>query len=397
MRIALLLTLTATSIFGAETQPASTAINRFGIDLHRILAKDNPNLCSSPYSIEFALAMTYAGAKGETQRQMAKVLHLPESNPHEGFSALRDVMDAAAKGSLTLASANRLFGQEGFAFRKEYLELLKRSYSAPLETLDFKKNSAQATKTINRWVEKETRDRIRDLIPDGALNAQTVLVLANAVYLKADWLHPFEKAMTMPRPFHIDGKRGSTDVPTMQREGKFGYLKKEGFVAVSLPYADSELQFLILLPDEIDGLAKLEAGLSAQLLSECSRLEEKQLDLTLPKLKMEPAFALNKTLSEMGMKAAFDIPPGSADFDGIAPKKPNDYLYISDVFHKTFLQVDEKGTEAAAATAVVMRRLSVPAAPPEIIEVRVDRPYLFAIQEKSTGVCLFLGRVSDPR
>ena len=185
----------------------------------------------------------------------------------------------------------------------------------------------------------------------------------------------------------------------MMRQDAFGYAKHDGFVAVAIPYSGEELQFLVLLPDTAVGLPGLESKLTPQLLMECARLKDEDIVLYLPKFKLEPPlFALRKTLETLGMESAFDVPQGSANFDGIAPRRPNDYLYISNVFHKTFVEVDEKGTEAAAATAVVMMRATAHfEEKPKPIEVRVDRPFVFAIQHRPSGACLFVGRVADPR
>jgi len=185
----------------------------------------------------------------------------------------------------------------------------------------------------------------------------------------------------------------------MRRPARFGYAKRPGFVAIGAPYVGNDLQFLVLLPDEIDGLRALESKLTAGVLTGCAKLEAQEVDLRLPKFKLEPpTIALAEKLQALGMKSAFDIPQGSANFDKMAPRKPNDYLYISNVFHKTFIAVDEKGTEAAAATAVVMMRATAMRGPtPPPIEVKVDRPFVYAIQHVPSGVCIFLGRVTDPR
>jgi serpin B len=236
------------------------------------------------------------------------------------------------------------------------------------------------------------------LIPAGALNELTRLVLTNAIYLKAPWTHPFSDSATKAQPFHVRGG-APVDVPMMnQRNRHFGYGKREGFTAVTLPYSDGDLQFLIILPDEVNGLPSLEPKLSAEMLTQCAHLEEREVDLSLPKFKFEPpTMALGAMLKSLGMKAAFDDPKGSANFDRIAPRKPDDYLYISEVFHKTFVAVDEKGTEAAAATAVAMMATSAMVRPSEPIEVKVDHPFVYAIQHVPSGACLFLGRVTDPR
>ena len=394
---------------------AATATNQLAVDLHRQLATGDENLCVSPYSIESALAMTFAGAEGETRTEMARVLHLPNDGAvPTSFSALqRSLEEMSAKTAdlvkeskrfggpsepITLSIANRLFAQKGYNFREAFLSLVKQNYGAAFEPLDFVTDLAAATQHVNKWVADETRDRIRDLIPAGALNNMTRLVLANALYIKAPWADPFSDKTTHPEPFHVHGG-APVDVPMMRKTAEFGYVKRDGFTAVSLPYVGDDLQFLVLLPDDVNGLDALESKLTANVLAECAKLEARDVDLHLPKFKLEPpTIALAKRFQTLGMKSAFDQPRGSADFDRMAPRKPNDYVYISQIFHKTFIAVDEKGTEAAAATAVVMMRATAIAGPkPQPIEVKVDRPFVYAIQHVPSGVCLFLGRVTDPR
>ena len=396
------------------TGTAALAINNLGIDLLIHAAKPQENTALSPYSIQMALAMTYAGAEGDTQRQMSKVLHYPPDDPKvlSAFSALQDALSDLSKRTekiaaqskksggpsepITLTMANRLFGQQGYDFRQAYLKLLKDTFDAPLEVLDFIKDPNGATHHINGWVARQTRDRIRNLIPPNALNKDTRLVLANAIYLKAPWAEEFKQNLTQPHPFHLSGGQ-SIDVPMMMRQGAFGYTKRDGFVAVTLPYTGGDLQFLVLLPDTAVGLPALESQLTPELLRDCARLKSEEIVLYLPKFKLEPPlFALRKTLEALGMESPFDVPQGSANFNGIAPRRPNDYLYISNVFHKAFVEVDEKGTEAAAATAVVMMRATAHFED-KPIEVRVDRPFLFAIHHRPSGACLFVGRVVDPR
>jgi serpin B len=226
----------------------------------------------------------------------------------------------------------------------------------------------------------------------------TRLVLANAIYLKALWAATFSESATQPKPFHVRA-RESLNVPMMNRVASFGYARREGLVAVALPYVGGDLQFLILLPDKVDGLPEIERKLSADLLAQCAKLESQDVDFELPKFKLEPpTVALAEKLKAMGMRFAFNEPSGSANFDRIAPRQPNDYLYLSNVFHKTFIAVDEKGTEAAAATAATMMLATGLARPkPPPIIVKVDRPFLYAIQHVPSGACLFLGRVTDPR
>jgi serpin B len=394
---------------------AARATNELAVDLHRQLATDNDNLCVSPYSIQSALAMTFAGADGDTRTEMARVLHLPGDTTAVGssFASLQNSMEQMSVKTAELVKksiefggpsepialniANRLFAQKDYDFRQDFLSLLKQDYGAAFEPIDFTANPQGAAQHINKWVADETQDKIRDLVPENALNKLTRLVLANALYLKAPWADAFSEKTTQPELFHIRGG-APLKVPMMRKTARFGYVKREGFTAVSLAYVGNDLQFLVLLPDEINGLHALESKFTAEVLAQCSRLEPQDVDLRLPKFKLEPpTIALAENLQALGMKSAFDIPRGSANFDKIAPRKPNDYLYISNVFHKTFIAVDEKGTEAAAATAVVMMRATAMARPKPPIEVKVDRPFVYAIQHVPSGVCLFLGRVTDPQ
>ncbi|HEY3660468.1 MAG TPA: serpin family protein [Candidatus Udaeobacter sp.] len=394
---------------------AAKATNELGIDLQRQLATGDENLCISPYSIDSALAMTFAGSDGETRTEMARVLHFPaRGDAPVSFSTLQKSLDQMsaktaelAKNSknfggpsepITLNIANRLFAQKGYHFRETFLSLVKQNFGGAFEPLDFATDPAAATQRINEWVADQTRDRIRDLIPGGALDKTTRLVLANALYLKAPWASEFAQNATQSQPFFVRG--APVNVPMMRKTDKnLGYARHEGFTVVTLPYAGNELQFVVVLPDDIKGLRGIESKLSADVVASCAKVEKRDIDLYLPKFKLEPpTITLAKQFEALGMKTAFDQPKRSANFDKIAPRTPDDYLYISQIFHKTFIAVDEKGTEAAAATAAAMLAGSaLHSPPPPPIEVKVDRPFVYAIQHVPSGVCLFLGRVSDPR
>lgn len=395
--------------------PAANAVNALGLDLLAKGAGGNANALLSPYSIQSALAMTFAGAAGDTRTEMARVLHFPddENTLHQSFADLRKALlqvaastaelsrkTAASGGSiepLTLSIANRLFGQQDYEFRKPFLDRVKDQYDAPLQLMDFIRNADQERQKINRWVEEQTRDRIRDLIPPKALSRDTRLVLVNAIHLKVPWADKFPDKATKPLPF-LTGDGGPANVPTMRRVGTMGYAKRDGYQAITIPYVGGDMQLLVLLPDANDGLAAMEAKLTPEILAACANPEPSEIDLSLPKFKLEPPLMeLSKVLIPLGIKSAFDRPQGSADFDRMAPRKPDDYLFISEVFHKTFLALDENGTEAAAATAVVMDRSLAFIEKPKPTEVRVDHPFLFAIQHRPSGACLFLGRITDPR
>jgi len=387
--------LTATAHAGAGAAAAATATNAGGVKIFQAEAMKHPGtLCISPFSIQAALAMTYAGAAGTTLSEMASALEFP-SDPSElaaSFEALgASLSQSAERGGkdTALRIANRLFGAKEFAFRPAFLNVCSSRFGAPLEEMDFRANPAAAARAINAWVEKQTSDRIRNLIPETSLTKETTLVLANALYLKIPWATEFSKSADLP--FLVDGKDRQS-VPAIARTGSFGYRKADGFTAVSVPFRGGQFQFLILLPD---GQA---ASLTPALLAAGAKLPQAEVSLILPKLRIESAsLRIGESLRGLGMKSAFDIPRRSADFDGIAPRKPDAYLFISEVFHKTFFALDEKGIEAAAATAVVMMRATGMPVHSEPIEVRVDRPFYFAVQHAPTGTCLFLGKIADPR
>ena len=394
---------------------AAQAINALAIDLLAKGTEANTNALLSPYSIQTALAMTFAGAAADTRTQMAKALHYPDDETalHPSFAALHQALaeltqataerakNAAQMGGpgepVILTAANRLFGQQGYEFRNPFLALVKDRYGAPLQEMDFIANADQERRKINGWVEEQTHQRIRDLIPENGLTGDTRLVLVNAIYLKAPWAEEFPAGATKPLPFQVKGSEAH-NVPTMFRLGSMGYGKRDGYQVITVPYFGNALQLLVLLPDAKDGLAAMEAKLTAEILSRSATPGSAELQLYLPKFKLEPPLLkLGKVLRTLGMPSAFDEPKGSANFERMAPRKPDDYLYLSEVFHKTFLALDEKGTEAAAATAVAMMRATSFIEKPKPIEVRVDRPFLFAIQHRPSGACLFIGRVTDPR
>lgn len=407
------------SALPADHQLAAHTLNALGIDLLREGTSKWNNALLSPYSLQTALAMAYAGADGETRREMAAVLHYPEDEAalHTSMARLRQALDSIAQetakqaadtadsGSpsspVELTTANRLFGQQGYEFRPAFLDLLANTYHAPLELVDYLQDAPGARMKINRWVEQQTRERIRDLIPPNALNEFSRLVLVNAAYLKAPWLDTFPKTSTRPKTFTLwSGQRAEVDTMS-NRSGRYGYAREDGFQVVTLPYTGGKIQFLVLLPDTASTLGILESQLNTELLVKASRARAQDVALELPRFKIEPpSMPLSRPLQKLGMKTAFDIPEGSADFDRMAPRRPpDDYLLISEVFHKTFLNLDESITEAAAATGVLMARPTsmAPERVPEPIRVKVNRPFLFAIQHRSSGACLFLGRVTDPR
>ncbi|MCI0456905.1 MAG: serpin family protein [Gemmataceae bacterium] len=362
--------------------------NTFALDLYRQLAQKDGNLFFSPYSISNALAMTYSGARGQTATEMEKTLHfsLGQQRLHPAFHEL--IGQLGAKGrKYQLTVANRLWGQKEYGFLPDFLKLTEASYGAGLKEVDFIKATEEARKAINAWVEQQTNDKIKELIKPGILTVDTRLVLTNAIYFKAAWMHPFREKATAPGMFHLaDGKQ--VKVPMMRGGVRTNYLKGDTFEALELPYEQRDLSMVVLLPKKADGMAAFEKMLTpANLSAWLRKLSDHQVDVTLPKFKITAEFMLKDTLSQMGMPIAFQR--GKADFSGMTSREK---LFISHVVHKAFVDVNEAGTEAAAATAVVIERESAP--PPATF--RADRPFVFLIRDNRTGSILFVGRVSNP-
>jgi len=406
----LLLVLSAMLSFTqASADPVATAINHLGLDLYREQAVASPkqNLLLSPYSIQAALAMTYAGAAGETRAEMQRVLRYPtdDETVYAGFEKLAAALtpataDAASEEArsappVELNVAHRLFAERGFPVRPEYTTLLQNRFHAPLQEMDFKDHADASRDTINTWVAAKTKNKITQLLDQ--LAPDTRLVLLNALYFRATWDQPFTKEATEPEPFSI-GKNQTAPVPTMRATRHFGYEDRRDYSLITLPYKGRTFQLVIVLPAATTTLAAIEKELTPQLFEETAQLSSQNISLHLPKFKIvPPSLRLNAALKNLGMKTAFDEPLRSANFDRMSPRLPDRYLFISEVIHKSWLDLDENGTEAAAATAVLMKVGSAmrQSAPPP--EVRVDRPFFFALQHIETGVCLFVGRVVDPR
>ena len=395
----------ASGAFAVEEKPMAPAqdvaqvaegCNRFAFDLYARLKGGEGNLFLSPYSISTALAMTYAGARGRTADQMAQVLHLPSSGEavHAAYAALQNDLNAAGPGApgYELIVANRLWGQKGHAFLPEFLALLEARYGAGLEQLDFARATEAARQTINGWVEEKTREKIKDLLKPGILNAMTRLVLTNAIYFKGKWAGPFNEKATREEDFFITPEK-KVAAPLMHRTAKFGYFEGDGLQALELPYQGDRLAMVVLLPKRNvppgakDGLAAREASLSSEKVAEwIGKLRRRKVEVALPRFKTTAEFSLGDTLVAMGMTDAF----GRADFSGMTGTRD---LFISAVIHKAFVDVNEEGTEAAAATAVVIRPLNGGGSPPAF---RADHPFLFLIRDTKTGAILFLGRILDP-
>jgi serpin B len=381
------------------SQPATdwsklvTGNTQFGMELYGELKADAGNLFLSPFSISTALGMAAAGARGKTLDEMEKVLHLPPEAPAAFGAVLKSLNDEPdpKKRGFTLTTANALWAQQGYPWKPEYKKLAATDYGAGLFDVDFKGNAEAARGTINSWVEKETRDKIKDLLPAGSITAMTRLVLTNAIYFKGDWQDPFKKEATKDLPFTTaDGKK--TDAPLMTRVGRYLYGETDAFQVLDLPYAGKRISMTVILPRKPDGLPAVEKELTAAKLAETIKglHPEQEVHVHLPRFKVEKDFLLNKPLKALGMKAAFD----GADFSGM--HTGGEQLDISAVLHKAFVDVNEEGTEAAAATGVVVKTLSLPA-PPKPVYFKADHPFLFLIRDHKTGSILFLGRLENPK
>jgi serpin B len=362
----------------------------FAFDLYQQLAGENEgNLFFSPYSISIALAMTYAGARGETERQMAEVLHfdLPQDSLHAAFNLLEAELDSRQsldeESYFKLDITNAIWGQQGFDFLQNFLDTLAENYGAGLRIADFLHANEEARQVINQWAREETEGRIEELIAPGELDPGTVLVLANAIYFKALWFSPFHQEQTKDGQFNLlDGS--TITLPMMFQSMQFNYTEGSDYQAVELTYKGHDFSMVVLLPRE-GKFGDFEASLDAQKVSAIiDRLEAAVVDLSMPRFSYETGYDLRGTLSDMGMPNAFG--PG-ANFSGMAANAAG--LYIIDAAHKAFISVDEEGTEAAAASWVAVGGMSN-------YEFTMDRPFIYLIRDRETGTILFIGRVLNP-
>lgn len=370
--------------------------NTFVFDLYRSLQAQDGNLIYSPYSISLALAMTYAGARGETESQMAKTLHfLPQGQGqlHSTFNALDLQLAERGKAAsdeetpLQLNIANAVWAEQTYPFLQRFLDTIALNYGAGIRLADFINQYEAVRKEINNWVSHQTEEKIKDLIPEGVLNPDTRMALVNAIYFKADWLSSFDADSTQDAPFHLlDGSE--ITVPMMNKDALIHYAKGDGWQAVELPYQGGTAAMDIIVPDE-GRFEEIGSDLDYETASAIlGSLQPAPLSLGLPKFKFESEFGLADQLKALGMTDAFD--PDLANFTGMSER---DDLYISAVVHKAFVAVDEKGTEAAAATAVIV---GVTSARLSDLTLIVDRPFIFLIRDIPTGQILFIGRVLNP-
>jgi serpin B len=388
--------VTLPDVEGTDLAQLVAGNGSLAFDLYRALWTKDSNLFYSPHSISVALAMTYAGARNETERQMAQTLHftLAQDRLHPAFNGLDLELASRGQGAegkdegeFRLNVANSIWGQTGYSFLNEFLDVLAENYGAGLRLLDFQNAPETSRVVINDWVNEQTEGKIEDLLPPNSVDALTRLVLTNAIYFNAAWAHPFQEESTHDAPFHLlDGRE--VVVPMMEQVETFGYADGEGYQVVELPYDGGELSMIILLPaaNRFQGFAEaLDAERAAPILDE---IRSAQVHLTMPKFTYESQFSLKQTLAKLGMPDAFTA---AADFSGMTGDRD---LAIDDVIHKAFVAVDEAGTEAAAATAVIMKLTAAPGGAP--VEVTLDRPFIFVIRDIQTGAILFVGHVVNP-
>jgi serpin B len=376
--------------------PDGAGNNLFAFDLYRRLAADpahaGGNLFFSPYSISSALAITYEGARGTTADEIGAVLHLPTNDTlrREGFAAIDAGLNRGS-GNYTLRTANALWAEETHSFLPEYIETAARWYGANATSLDFINNPEGSRETINRWVEVKTEEKIRDLLPPGSIDPLTRLVITNAIYFKGTWVERFDPAETMEEEFRV-GPNETVTVPMMHGKTIYPYAETDTFQALEMPYAhgnETELAMLVLLPRE-DNLTAAEESLDAEKVMDLREsLTSRQVEVFFPKFTLETEYGLPPTLAAMGMSTAFD--EDAADLSGMDGTRD---LFITGIFHKAFVDVNEEGTEAAAATGVVAGGGGIRSETPPVF--RADHPFVFLIVEKDSGTVLFIGRVVNP-
>lgn len=378
---------------GRELIETAYACNLFALDMYRELAAGKENIFFSPWSLSYALAMTYEGARGRTADEMSSVLHFSasESARRRSFSLIDKKLNASDSGC-SLHAANALWVEKSFHLEEDYSELLEKSYHARATNLDFINADEESRRIINSWVEEKTLEKIRELIPPGVIDDLTRLILTNAIYFKGIWKLEFDRNLTAKEGF-FTGEGRRVVVPMMRRlddSAVFPYFESEDLHVLRLPYLGDRLSMTLILPRNND-FATLEASLDAETISRWRmELVERRVDVYIPKFKVASNYLLNESLIKLGMPTAFD--DSAADFTGMSIKWGR-MLYISHVFHQAYVEVNEEGTEATAATAVVIKIRGLPPKPPVF---RADRPFIFMISDDQTGLILFLGRVNHP-
>jgi serpin B len=374
-------------------EPGSLVVGNtaFALELYAELRRGQGNLFFSPYSISVCLAMAYAGARGETEKEIGRVLHLNggQGKIHAAFGQLQGQLREADGVGIELSIANALWKQHRHPFLPAFLKLAQDEYQANVSEADFVAAAEVARGEINRWVAQETRERIREALPPGSLNDLTRMVLANAIYFKGAWAQPFLEQDTSLQPFHLSKSR-QIEAPLMHQVKEVRYVEEREFQAIEMLYRYGRFSMVVLLPRELEGCRHLENRLSADLLAHTlSRMKVREVEIFLPRFRVESGFDLGGTLARMGMPNAFEL---TADFSGMSRTKP---LFVSGLFHKAWGEVNEAGTEAAAATMMAMAGCCDMEPPPPPPVFRADHPFVFLIRDTRTGTVLFFGRLAE--
>ncbi|MBS3806247.1 MAG: serpin family protein [Bacteroidales bacterium] len=362
--------------------------NAFAFSLYKQLKSTDENLFFSPYSISSALAMTYTGAKGVTRQQMSEVFGFYSSNlAHaRGYQSLQEYLDSLNQDDLKLHMANALWCQKDYDFQQDFLDINRGHFTAAIRQVNFKRRYQQVREQINQWVEKQTNQKIKDLIDQGVLDRMTRLVLVNAIYFNGKWEYPFSKEKTRENVFYPTPDQ-KVKVSFMNQSVRLPYHEGEFYKAVEIPYSKGSLSMLILLPNRHEDMPKLESKMERSFYESLTdSIHKEEVGLSIPRFKLEAKYQLNDPLRQMGMKSAFN---GNADFSGMTGDKD---LYISDIVHQSYVEVHEKGTEAAAATGVVMRKTAIVKSHSFI----ADHPFLFMIRDQQTHAILFMGKLRYP-
>jgi len=375
--------------YSQNVEDVVTGNNKFTFSLYDEINNEATNVFFSPYSISSALAMTYNGARGTTKEEMSDVMNFDKNEEiqSKNFSALNNHVKSLTSKKIQLDIANSIWGQQDYGFEKRFLELNNKYYGAGVKGVNFKKNYKSIRKDINEWVENKTQEKITDLIKKNMLDPMTRMVLVNAIYFNGKWEFPFKEEDTYEDVFYIYSKC-ETKVDFMQRQVSLKYFEDDLAQVVEIPYSGKSLSMMVVLPKEKYGMEQLEDHLDENLYHSYQKsMRTKKVKLTLPKFKITDDFELNKPLKNLGMESAFGK---NADFSGMTGDKD---LYISNVVHKSFVEVNEEGTEAAAATGVVMRKTSVNL---DKKEFKADHPFVFFIKDNEHDTILFMGRIMNP-
>jgi serpin B len=380
------------SALQAADSGITPAMNAFTTAAYKQVKGVDGNLILSPFNIATALSMALAGARGQTAEEIQSVLHLHYDSTYDAAlgALLADLTKAGNTGGNELHTANGLWVQKGFAIQPAFENTLTNSYHAPLTPLDFIANPEAARSRINRWTEEQTKEKIKNLLAAGSLDAQTRLVLTSAIYFYGKWQDPFVTSRTQPAPFTLP-TGATTQANFMNQTSHFGYTETPSAQILEMRYVGTGIAFDVLLPKTLNGLSDLEKSLTVETLTGwLGNLTTRNVQVSLPKFRAESEFSLGKGLSTMGMPTAFT---DKADFSGIDSKHS---LAISEVVHKAFVDVSEQGTEAAAATGITMRTTAM-RLPEQAVVFRADHPFIFLIRDTRAGVVLFIGRLMNPR